>query len=35
MMHDPKKIIRQGRMIAVSQLIMWTYITYLLIKFLC
>ena len=34
MIHDPKKIIRQGRIIIVGQIVMWSYIIYLIFKFL-
>jgi hypothetical protein len=34
MIHDPKKIIRQGWTILIGQVLIWSYIIYLLIKFI-
>lgn len=34
MIHDSKKIVRQGWIIVCGQLAIWSYIIYLLIKFL-
>jgi hypothetical protein len=34
MIHDSKKVIRQGWIILFGQLIMWSYVIYLIIKFL-
>lgn len=32
MIHDPKKIIRQGQIIIIAQTFMWGYIIYLIVK---
>jgi hypothetical protein len=34
MIHDPKKIVVQGRIILLGQLAIWSYIIYLLITHL-
>jgi len=34
MIHDPKKIVRQGQIIVVAQIIMWSYIIYLIINYI-
>lgn len=35
MIHDPKKTIRDGQTIVVAQIIIWSYIFYLIIEELC